>query len=64
MLGDEATLERAVTNLLDNAVKFSPAGGTVTVTMEGDTVIVSDEGPGITEADLPHIFDRFYRRFI
>lgn len=61
VLGDEATLERAVTNLLDNAVKFSPAGGTVTVTMEGDTVIVSDEGPGITEADLPHIFDRFYR---
>lgn len=62
VLGDEATLERAVTNLLDNAVKFSPAGGTVTVTMEGDTVIVSDEGPGITEADLPlHFLDRFYR---
>ena len=61
MLGDEATLERAVTNLLDNAVKFSPTGGTVTVTMDGDTVVVSDEGPGIDEADLPHIFDRFYR---
>lgn len=61
VLGDEATLERAVTNLLDNAVKFSPAGGTVTVTMEGDNVIVADEGPGIAEADLPHIFDRFYR---
>ncbi|AOG28607.1 HAMP domain-containing sensor histidine kinase [Cutibacterium avidum] len=61
VLGDEATLERAVTNLLDNAVKFSPTGGTVTVTMDGDTVVVSDEGPGIDEADLPHIFDRFYR---
>lgn len=61
VLGDPATLERAVTNLLDNAVKFSPAGGTVTVRMVDDTVVVSDEGPGIDEADLPHIFDRFYR---
>jgi two-component system sensor histidine kinase MprB len=61
MMGDAATLERAVTNLLDNAVKFSPPEGTVTVRMADDKVIVWDEGPGIAEEDLPHVFERFYR---
>ncbi|MCW2868172.1 MAG: ATP-binding region, ATPase domain protein [Marmoricola sp.] len=59
--GDPSALERAITNLLDNAAKWSPPGGTVTVELHQGTVRVSDEGPGITEQDLPHVFDRFYR---
>ncbi len=54
-------LERAVTNLLDNAVKFSPSGGEVHVGVADGQVVVADEGPGIDPADREHIFDRFYR---
>ena len=54
-------LGRAVNNLLDNAAKYSPAGGTVEVTQRGGTVTVRDHGPGVPVADLPHIFDRFFR---
>jgi two-component system sensor histidine kinase MprB len=61
VIGDSDMLERAVTNLLDNAVKWSPPGGTVRVQLEGDRLRVADEGPGIAEADLPFVFDRFYR---
>ncbi|WP_370518865.1 ATP-binding protein [Microlunatus sp. Gsoil 973] len=61
VVGEAETLERAVTNLLDNAVKWSPPGGTIRVQLEGDRLRVADEGPGIAEKDLPHIFDRFYR---
>jgi len=61
VVGDSDMLERAVTNLLDNAVKWSPPGGTVRVQLEGNRLRVADEGPGIAEADLPHVFDRFYR---
>jgi two-component system sensor histidine kinase MprB len=61
VVGDSDMLERAVTNLLDNAVKWSPPGGTVRVQLEGDRLRVADEGPGIAEADLPFVFDRFYR---
>jgi two-component system sensor histidine kinase MprB len=61
LVGEADTLERAVTNLLDNAVKWSPPGGTVRVQLEGGRLRVADEGPGIDEKDLPFIFDRFYR---
>jgi two-component system sensor histidine kinase MprB len=59
--GDATALERAVTNLLDNAAKWSPAGGTVEVRLVGGELSVSDEGPGISDEDLPHVFERFYR---
>ncbi|SDU74408.1 HAMP domain-containing sensor histidine kinase [Jiangella alkaliphila] len=59
--GDATQLGRAATNLLDNAAKFSPPHGTVTVTLRDGVLDVSDEGPGIAEADLTRVFDRFYR---
>ncbi|TYB41617.1 HAMP domain-containing histidine kinase [Actinomadura chibensis] len=59
--GDPASLERAAVNLLDNAVKFSPPGGTVEVRLAGGELTVRDHGPGIAAADLPHVFDRFWR---
>ena len=59
--GSPGQLERAVGNLLDNAAKWSPPGGTVEVVVRGGEVTVRDHGPGIDAADLPHIFDRFYR---
>lgn len=61
LVGESDTLERAVTNLLDNAVKWSPPGGTVRVQLEGGRLRVADQGPGIADADLPHVFDRFFR---
>ncbi|MFC6153104.1 sensor histidine kinase [Nocardioides yefusunii] len=59
--GEEAALERAVTNLLDNAVKWSPPTGTVRVHLAEGVLTVDDEGPGIAEEDLTKVFDRFYR---
>ncbi|MDO5534881.1 MAG: HAMP domain-containing sensor histidine kinase [Propionibacteriaceae bacterium] len=61
LTGEPDALERALTNLLDNAVKFSPPGGTITVRLEGDRFRVADQGPGIAEEDLPHVFERFFR---
>ena len=58
---DAGLLDRAISNLLDNAVKWSPAGGVIEVTVNGGEVVVRDHGPGIAAADLPHVFDRFYR---
>ncbi|MGZ4592751.1 MAG: HAMP domain-containing sensor histidine kinase [Actinomycetes bacterium] len=61
LAGDAAALERAVTNLLDNAAKWSPPEGTVTTTLVEGVLQVRDQGPGIDPADLPYVFDRFYR---
>jgi signal transduction histidine kinase len=65
VLGDEGELTTALSNLLDNALKFTPEGGQITLgcRQEGDSAMlwVEDTGPGITEEDLPHLFDRFYR---
>ena len=52
---------RAVANVLDNAAKWSPPGGTVGVRVVDGAVTVRDRGPGIAAEDLPHVFDRFYR---
>ena len=59
--GRRSLLERAVSNLVDNAVKFSPADEPVTISVIGGEVSVRDHGPGIADEDLPHVFDRFYR---
>jgi two-component system sensor histidine kinase MprB len=58
---EPAALERAVVNILDNAVKFSPEGGTVDVQLADGVLTVRDHGPGIPEDELPHVFDRFWR---
>jgi two-component system, OmpR family, sensor histidine kinase MprB len=54
-------LERAIANLLDNAVKWSPPGAAVDVGVNGGEVTVRDRGPGIDDADVSFVFDRFYR---
>ena len=59
--GDPDALERAIGNLVDNAVKWSPPGGRIRISAAGGVVEVSDDGPGIPAGDLPYIFDRFYR---
>ena len=59
--GESAALERAVTNLLDNAAKWSPPDGTITVRLDEGVLTVDDQGSGISDSDLPHVFERFYR---
>ena len=59
--GVPATIERAVSNLLDNAAKWSPPDGEIEVTVRDGELTVRDHGPGIDEEDLPYVFDRFYR---
>ncbi|WP_236654203.1 sensor histidine kinase [Streptacidiphilus anmyonensis] len=58
---DAHALERAVINLLDNAVKFSPPGGTIDLGLHFGTLTVRDQGPGIPEEDLSRVFERFWR---
>ncbi|MGW2522520.1 HAMP domain-containing sensor histidine kinase [Streptomyces sp. NPDC001617] len=58
---EPSALERAIVNILDNAVKFSPEGGAIDVQLDHGTLTVRDHGPGIPEDELPHVFDRFWR---
>jgi two-component system sensor histidine kinase MprB len=59
--GDADLLDRAIGNLLENAAKWTPAGGRVELTVHDGEVIVRDDGPGISDTDLPLVFERFYR---
>ncbi|MFG3286328.1 sensor histidine kinase [Streptomyces sp. NPDC048111] len=58
---EPAALQRAVVNVLDNAVKFSPPRGTITVGLDRGVLTVRDQGPGIPAEELPHVFERFWR---
>jgi signal transduction histidine kinase len=65
VLVDPQRVEQVISNLLNNALGFTPAGGKITVQVEaisdGVRLYVGDNGPGVPETDLPHIFDRFWR---
>jgi two-component system, OmpR family, sensor histidine kinase MprB len=58
---DAAAVERAISNLIDNAIKWNPPDAAVRVTVGNGQVSVTDHGPGIPDGDIPHIFERFYR---
>jgi len=61
VVGSAHRLQTAVRNLLDNAAKFGPPGGTVQVSLRDGELTVCDHGPGIAPEDLSYVFDRFYR---
>jgi two-component system heavy metal sensor histidine kinase CusS len=58
---DRTLLRRALSNLLANALQYTPPGGNVRIVIDGSSIAVHDDGPGIEARHLPHIFDRFYR---
>ncbi len=62
---DETRLEQVLSNLVSNAIKYSPQGGEIQITGQvrpAQVIIcISDQGPGVAPEDIPHIFDRFYR---
>jgi heavy metal sensor kinase len=63
--GDHSRLKQVIVNLLDNAIKYTPEGGRVSLSVRADKdnalLVVEDDGPGVAEASLPHLFKRFYR---
>jgi two-component system sensor histidine kinase MprB len=59
--GQPERIARAVSNLIDNARKWSPPGATIEVRLRDGELVVRDRGPGFEEKDLPHVFDRFFR---
>ena len=61
VLGEPERIQRAVSNLLENAVKWSPPGGSIEVDLRGGVLTVRDHGPGFAPDDLGHVFERFYR---
>jgi two-component system sensor histidine kinase MprB len=61
VMGPPPALERAISNLVDNAAKFDPSGGSIEIEIVGGRLVVQDSGPGIAPDDVPRVFDRFYR---
>jgi signal transduction histidine kinase len=65
VMGDRVRLEQVAANLMDNAVKYTPGGGTVTIRVAAEpgygAMSVTDSGPGIPADELPHVWERLFR---